>query len=110
MHGLSPYQNLVRCHGVFASRSWYLPLLPLPLEAKHDESREDDSVDAAHPESADNPCALNDSGDFSELPSVRPRRLPWARLLKKTSVYPWAGARAWDCGRRGVVVGVAESL
>lgn len=44
----APYQNLTRYHGVFANRSRFRPLLPLPPEAAADSSRDDDTHTGAH--------------------------------------------------------------
>ena len=120
----APYQNLVRYHGVFANRSRYRQLLPLPPEANRDESRDDDADahSTSHPccnddpdpnlvgslpaaeeqtllplEEPDDPAACDDSGgsadpyaldgtsdNLPDLPVVRPRRLPWASLLRRS--------------------------
>jgi len=74
----APYTNLVRYHGVFANRSrdrYRLPLPPAveppkaPFPAADDQESEDDE-DAA-------------SEELSATPSVRPRRLAWAQLLRR---------------------------
>jgi hypothetical protein len=44
----APYQNLTRYHGVFANRSRYRPLLPLPPEATRGCSQDDDADTSAH--------------------------------------------------------------
>lgn len=44
----APYQNLTRYHGVFANRSRFRPLLPLPPEATAASSRDDDADANAH--------------------------------------------------------------
>jgi len=105
----APYQNLVRYHGVFANRSRYRPLLPLPPEANHGGHRDDDSddddrrhrciVDPPHkplsgqqttlplqdPDTPRDPDHIDGSGDPEMvLPAVRPRKLPWASLLKRS--------------------------
>ncbi len=107
----APYQNLVRYHGVFANRSRFRPLLPLPPEANQDDSRDDDANASSHPcvidpqlvdtlpeqqtvlplDDPDDPDDLGDLGDpddlrdtFRDLPAVRPRRLLWASLLKRS--------------------------
>jgi len=113
-----PYQNLTRYHGVFANRSRFRPLLPLPPEAAG--SRDDDANASAHrcgPKLVrtqpglqidlplGEPDAGLDSGDgvaaadrgfahepepgamddaLEEQPAVRPRRMPWASLLKRS--------------------------
>jgi len=118
-----PYQNLTRYHGVFANRSRFRPLLPLPPEATAASSLDDDTDPSAHrcgamasanlkPDETQpgqqidlplgEPGASLDSGDvavaatpgsahesgatddaLSDQPAVRPRRLPWARLLMR---------------------------
>ncbi|NQT85333.1 transposase [bacterium] len=72
----APYTNLVRYHGVFANRSRDRYRLPLPpsvvpptakvLDAGESEDGEDVSVD-----------------DSTVAPTVRPRRLGWAQLLRR---------------------------
>ena len=44
----APYQNLTRYHGVFANRSRFRPLLPLPPEATADSSQDDDTDASIH--------------------------------------------------------------
>ncbi len=44
----APYQNLTRYHGVYANRSRFRPLLPLPTEATSASSRDDDADANAH--------------------------------------------------------------
>ena len=44
----APFQNLTRYHGVFANRSRYRPLLPLPPEAAADRSGNDHTDASAH--------------------------------------------------------------
>ncbi len=117
----APYQNLTRYHGVFANRSRFRPLLPLPPEATAASSRDDDTDTSAHrcganlkrdetqpgqqtdlplgepgapldsgcdvgaaaaPGSALEPGATDDA--MSDPPAVRPRRLPWTRLLMRS--------------------------
>jgi hypothetical protein len=100
-----PYQNLTRYHGVFANRSRYRPLIPLPPEANQDHSRDDDDNANSHPclidpllvdtlpeqqtvlplDDPDHPDYPDDLGDtLGDRPAVRPRRLPWAGLLKRS--------------------------
>jgi len=126
----APYQNLTRYHGVFANRSRFRPLLPLPPEATAASSRDDDTDTSAHrcganlkldetqpgqqidlplgepgapldsgdvgaaaaPGSAHEPGATDDA--MSDQPAVRPRRLPWARLLMRS-----LGVSALECPR-----------
>jgi len=100
----APYQNLVRYHGVFANRSRYRSRLPLPPEATDTKAPGHRHVTAhpclgetrlgdisAEPQTAlplEDPAPLDplDSPDHfqPDLPSVRPRRLSWARLLKRS--------------------------
>ena len=98
----APYQNLTRYHGVFANRSRYRPLLPLPPEASNLQAP--DSANAHQclgepqladtlpgqqtalsledPDGPDHTDSLDDPE--ADLPDVRPRRLPWASLLKRS--------------------------
>jgi len=73
-----PYFNLVRYYGVFANRSRFrrmLPPPPTPPLLHHDDDSDD---------------ALPNLSDHQPAPQVaspapvRPRRLDWARLLKRT--------------------------
>lgn len=67
-----PFSNLVRHHGVFANRSRFRPLLPkpsAPMVADHPMAPP--TAPAAKPPPNEGP------------PSDRPRRLPWAVLLKR---------------------------
>jgi hypothetical protein len=74
----SPYQNLVRYHGVFANRSKYRSTLPLPPTAQTpaqiqttvdtDDQQDDPIIPEILPPSAS---------------KVRPRRMAWAQLLKR---------------------------
>jgi hypothetical protein len=106
-----PYQNLTRYHGCFANRSRWRPLLPLPPEATADANQRaaiTHACPSAAPDEqappgtqiplhlepeADDPAAtghLDDSEPtptpaFADVaPAVRPRRLPWAALLRRT--------------------------
>jgi hypothetical protein len=123
----APYQNLTRYHGVYANRSRFRPLLPLPPEATSASSRDDDAnahrcapnkLDEAQPglqidlpltahgaalDSVDNgattdrnpahePGAMDDA--LLDQPAVRPRRMPWARLLMRS-----LGVDALECPR-----------
>jgi hypothetical protein len=107
----SPYQNLTRYHGCFANRSRWRHLLPLPPEATADAARlaatahdcpnadddeqapsgtqttldlepaPDDPNAADHPDQPEPPP----TPAFADVaPTVRPRRLPWAALLRRT--------------------------
>ena len=44
----APYQNLTRYHGIFANRSRFRPLVPLPPEATANGSQDDDTDTSAH--------------------------------------------------------------
>jgi hypothetical protein len=117
----APYQNLVRYHGVFANRSRYRPLLPLPPEAYQDDARDEDANASSHPcvidpqlgetlperqtvlplKVPDDPDDRDDPHDpderddpFRDLPAVRPRRLTWASLLKRS-----LGVAGLECPR-----------
>jgi hypothetical protein len=71
----APYQNQTRYHGCFANRSRFRPRLPPPPTTQIDS----DSGTQLEPDpEPDIEFALNDD------PQPRPRRLPWARLLKRT--------------------------
>jgi hypothetical protein len=61
----APYQNLTRYHGVFANRSRFRPLLPLPPEATG--SRDDDADASAHRCGA-NPQLEKQPGQQFDLP------------------------------------------
>ena len=61
----APYFNLVRYHGAFSNRSRFRALLPPPPAAK--------TAEAAQP-----PAAVP-----ARPPSLRPRRLGWAQLLRR---------------------------
>ena len=67
----APYQNLTRYHGVFANRSRFRPLLPLPPEATADSSRDDDTDTSAHRCSA-NPQLETQHGQQIDLPLGEP--------------------------------------
>jgi hypothetical protein len=73
----SPYTNLVRYHGVFANRSRDRFRIPLPPAVE---------PPAMHPPNEDAPDS-EDGGDTSGVmaptPTVRPRRLGWAKLLRR---------------------------
>jgi len=112
----APFQNLTRYHGIFANRSRYRPLLPLPPQANHSEHRDDDANAASHPcvinpqlldppsgqqqtalplQDPDSPDGPDNPDDILEdLPAVRPRRLPWASLLKRS-----LGVSGLECPR-----------
>ncbi len=67
----APYQNLTRYHGVFANRSRFRPLLPLPPEATANISRDDDTDTSAHRCSA-NPQLETQPGLQIDLPLGEP--------------------------------------
>jgi len=113
----APYQNLVRYHGVFANRSRYRSMLPLPPEANHGEPRDNDdarshqcTVDSQlEPlpgqqttlslQDHDDPAKPGDDPIWADpsdqdQPAVRPRRLPWASLLLRT-----LGVAGLECPR-----------
>ncbi len=126
----APYQNLTRYHGVFANRSRYRPLLPLPPQARDDRtpdhanallcSAEPKSIDDADdaddtlgdqqgtlplevPGAPHKPQDLDASEHTNGLdipdadpPALRPRRLPWASLLKRS-----LGINGLECPRCG---------
>jgi hypothetical protein len=74
----SPYQNLVRYHGVFANRSKYRSTLPLPPSAQT-------------PAQIQTTVDTDDQQDDPIIPEIiplssskiRPRRMAWAQLLKR---------------------------
>ncbi len=126
----APYQNLTRYHGVFANRSRFRPLLPLPPEATSASSRDNDtdanthrcgaylkadetqpglqidlplgksgaSLDTGDLGAAPNQSSAEDPGAsdvaLSDPTAVRPRRMPWARLLMRS-----LGVDALECPR-----------
>ena len=67
-----PYQNLTRYHGVFANRSRFRPLLPLPPEATGGSSRDDDADASAH-RCAPNKLDETQPGQQGVLPLGEPR-------------------------------------
>ena len=71
----APYQNQTRYHGCFANRSRFRPRLPPPSTANGDAKPQPASESEPEPELAI---------ESNEAPETRPRRLPWARLLKRT--------------------------
>ena len=73
----SPYTNLVRYHGVFANRSRDRFRIPLPpaVEASALTPPDKGATDPADGEDA--------SGVEAPMPTVRPRRLGWAKLLRR---------------------------
>lgn len=113
----APYQNLVRYHGVFANRSRYRPLLPLPPEASDHQAPDhanahlcivepqlDDTLPGQQtalplqdPDDPDYTDYTDGPDDLDgDLPAVRPRRLPWASLLKRSlGACPREGGGRW---------------
>ncbi|MCP3882034.1 MAG: hypothetical protein GY701_27125, partial [Sulfitobacter sp.] len=81
----APYQNQTRYHGCFANRSRFRPRLPRPPAAKVDTTTGPEPELGREPE-------LKLHIDGNEAPETRPRRLPWARLLKRT-----LGVDGLDC-------------
>jgi hypothetical protein len=86
-----PYQNQLRYHGCFANRSRFRRRLPPPPPAADDDSTP--QLYAPHTDDDPEPepettLALVDPTE------TRPRRLPWARLLKRT-----LGVDGLDCPR-----------
>ena len=106
-----PYQNLTRYHGCFANRSRWRLLLPSPPEATADAARDRDATHACPGAAADDQTLPNtqtaldlepgagapDAADHRDppepspkpafanvAPTLRPRRLPWAALLRRT--------------------------
>jgi len=109
----APYQNLTRYHGCFANRSRFRPMLPLPPHAADaqlfgagshacidaqaklepqpqpqpgtqtdlDLALEEHDLENGTETAAQNATAHDASGD---VPTIRPRRLPWASLLKRS--------------------------
>ena len=67
----APYQNLTRYHGVFANRSRFRPLLPLPPEAAADSSR-DDHTDASAHRCAQSTLDETQPGQQIDLPLAEP--------------------------------------
>jgi len=74
----SPYVNLTRYYGVFANRSKYRKLLSAPPAAVGPASSE-----PAPPEPLAAPPASSGTPPRTGTDSRRPRRVPWARLLKR---------------------------
>jgi Putative transposase len=86
-------RNHTRYHGVFANRSRHRPLLLLPPEANGDGTHDantntnvnaSDLSEAQDPGVADEPGVTYHHDDLSDLPAVRPRKLTWASLLKRS--------------------------
>ena len=74
----SPYTNLVRYHGVFANRSRDRFRIPLPpaVEASALPAPDEGATDTADD-------GEDASGVEAPMPTIRPRRLGWARLLRR---------------------------
>jgi hypothetical protein len=68
----APYQNLTRYHGVFANRSRFRPLLPLPPEATATSSRDDDTDTSAHRCGANLKPDETQPGQQIDLPLAKP--------------------------------------
>ena len=64
----APYQNLTRYYGVFANRSRYRPLLPLPPEANGDRSQDDDANASVSPCNANHKLVETQPGQQTTLP------------------------------------------
>jgi hypothetical protein len=94
-----PYFNLVRYYGVFANRSQYRKMLPQPppppLDASNADAANADAADGNDDAADGNDDAADGNDDDQpqvDLPQppdagsapIRPRRLDWARLLKRT--------------------------
>ena len=78
--------NLVRYHGVFANRSRWRSLLPAPPSAPDEPAPQAALATVTDAEAqdldADDEPPLDPEPD--DEPALRSRRLPWARLLKRT--------------------------
>jgi hypothetical protein len=81
----APYTNLVRYHGVFASRSRWRARLPLPPGKDADEEAEPRSPPEPEADNRPDPASLETPAASQTPPldsSTRRRRsLPWAKLL-----------------------------
>jgi len=75
----APYLNLVRYHGVFANRSRFRTLLPLPPPRGKDAPPV--VLNGEPPQPQQESSAAGQTG--APVPSVRPRRLAWASLLRR---------------------------
>jgi hypothetical protein len=73
----SPYTNLVRYHGVFANRSRDRFRIPLPPTA------ESPAVPTPNASATDSEDGGDASGVEAPAATVRPRRLGWAKLLRR---------------------------
>ena len=73
----SPYTNLVRYHGVFANRSRDRFRIPLPPGVES-PAVPPTNEGAAESEDGGEACAVE-----APMPTVRPRRLGWAKLLRR---------------------------
>lgn len=85
----APYQNQTRYHGCFANRSRFRPRLPPPITANGDakpqpasESEQESEQESERQLESEPESEL--AIESNEAPETRPRRLPWARLLKRT--------------------------
>jgi hypothetical protein len=83
----APYTNLVRYHGVFANRSRYRSRLPRPDEPPTTETCKPILPPPDEAENPTRPAGQSQSVATSAAAAtaaVRPRRLSWASLLKRT--------------------------
>jgi hypothetical protein len=94
----APYGNLIRYHGVFANRSRYRALLPLP-PVNCVETQQDTPLSTSNSEPA------NSNQEFGSPPveqPIRPRKLGWAQLLHR--VLGIDGLICPSCGATMVVL------